>query len=127
MAVAYTIRDEVLTMELAGTYETQDVVHTFLAALDDPKCPSPVALLVDVSQSESLATRPGAEIRAVAEFLEPFSERIGGRCAVVAPRDVHFGLSQMGSAHAERVGIASRVFRSRNAALEWLRSAATTS
>ena len=127
MAVTYSIRDEVLTMDLSGVYESQDVVRTFLTALEDAKCPSPVALLVDVSQSESLATRPGAEIRAVAEFLEPFSDRIGGRCAVVAPKDVQYGLSQMGSAHAERVGIASRVFRSRQAALEWLRSAATTS
>jgi len=126
MAIDYTIRDEVLTLELTGTYESQDVVQTFLAALDDPKCPSPVALLVDVSQSESLATRPAAEIRAVAEFLEPFSDRIGGRCAVVAPKDVQFGLSQMGSAHAEQVGIASRVFRNRREAVEWLRSAATT-
>ena len=56
-----------------------------------------------------LATRPAEEIRMVAEFLGPYAARIGGRCAVIAPASVQFGLTQMGAVHAERVG--DEVFR----------------
>lgn len=124
MGVEYRIADGVLTMTFEGIYEPRDVVNRFLEAMSDPACPRPVALLVDVSRSESLATRPAMEIRSVAEFLGPYADRIGGRCAVVAPSDVHFGLSQMGSVHTERVGVTSRVFRTRDEALAWLRAPA---
>ena len=120
MAVQYSIREGVLAMEFIGIYESRDVIRRFLDAMSDPTCPNPVALLVDVSRSESLATRPAAEIRMVAEFLGPYADRIGGRVAVVAPSDVHYGLSQMGAVHSEGVGVAARVFRSKDEALEWL-------
>lgn len=120
MAVQYSIREGLLTMELIGIYESRDVIRRFLDAMSDPECPSPVALLVDVSRSETLATRPAGEIRMVAEFLGPYADRIGGRVAVVASSDVHYGLSQMGAVHSERAGVAARVFRSTDGALRWL-------
>src|SRR5262245_37992889 len=123
MGVEYQIQDGVLMMSFTGTYAPEDVSDRFLAALRDPACPKPVALLVDVSRSEALADRPAAEIKRIAEFLGPYADRIGGRCAVVAPSDVHFGLSQMGSVHTERVGVTSRVFRARDPALAWLKGA----
>ena len=125
MAVEYRIADGILTMSFVGQYEPKDIVSRFLEAMNDPACPRPVALLVDVSRSESLASRPAAEIRTVAEYLGPYADRIGGRCAVVAPSDVHFGLSQMGSVSSERVGVVSRTFRAREEAVAWLRSPAT--
>ena len=73
-----------------------------------------------VRRSESLATAPAAEIRRVSEFLGPHAERIGGRCALVASSDVHFGLCQMGAVHCEGVGITARVFRTTEEALVWL-------
>ncbi|MGH7730857.1 MAG: hypothetical protein ACRENJ_06345 [Candidatus Eiseniibacteriota bacterium] len=120
MAVQYSLRERILTMELIGIYEPGDVIRQFLEAMNDPACPKPVALLVDVSRSESLATRPAGEIRRIAEFLGPYAERIGGRVAVVAPSDAHFGLSRMGAVHSESVGVAAGVFRSTSEALEWL-------
>jgi hypothetical protein len=125
MGVEYLIADGVLNMTFEGVYQPVDVVNRFVEAMSDPDCPRPVALLIDVSRSESLATRPAMDIRSVAEFLGPYADRIGGRCAVVAPSDVHFGLSQMGSVHSERVGVTSQVFRTRGDALAWLRSPMT--
>jgi hypothetical protein len=122
MPVRYSIQDGVLTMELAGTYESLDIMRAFLEAMKDPNCPNPAPLLVDVSASESLATRPAEEIRMVAQFLGPYAARIGGRCAVVAPAAVQFGLSQMGAVHAERVGVTVQAFRTREQALQWLKS-----
>ena len=123
MGVEYQFQDGVLAMSFAGQYAPDDVTERFLEALKDPACPDPVPLLVDVSRSESLATRPAEEIKMVARFLGPYADRIGGRCAVVAPTDVQFGLSQMGSVHSEGVGVTSRVFRSRQDALTWLKGA----
>lgn len=120
MAVQYSIHQGVITMEFVGIYEPRDVIRRFLDALSDPACPTPAALLIDVSRSESLATRPAADIRMVAEFLGPYADRIGGRCAVVAPTDVHFGLSQMAAIHSEGVGVAAQVFRTAEEALKWL-------
>ena len=125
MPVRYSIQDGVLAMEFVGVYQSLDVMRTFLEALKDPNCPNPVALLVDVSGSESLATRPAEEIRMVAQFLGPYSARIGGRCALVAPSAVQFGLTQMGAVHAERVGVEARAFRTRDEALQWLKTPAT--
>jgi hypothetical protein len=111
MPVRWAFQDGWLVMELAGRYESQDVVRGFLDALEDPSCPPQVRLIVDVSRSESLAARPAEEIRSVARFLGSFAQRIGARCAVVAASDVHFGLGQMGATHSQAVGVDARVFR----------------
>lgn len=120
MPVSYEIRDAVLRMNLEGEYEPEDILRTFLAAMADPSCPKPVALLVDVSRSESLGKRAPGEIKTVAEALGPFAKRIGGRCAVVAIDDLHFGLTRMGSAYSGGVGVDVQVFRDPDAALSWL-------
>ncbi|HKW51539.1 MAG TPA: hypothetical protein VJQ53_07390 [Candidatus Eisenbacteria bacterium] len=121
MPVTYALEGSLLKLTLVGTYEPADIIAQFLAALADPKCPDQVALLVDVTRSESLETRAPHEIRQVAEQLGPYRERIGGRCAVVAERDVHFGLSSMGIVYSEGVGVEAAVFRDTKSALEWLR------
>lgn len=107
-------------MELAGSYDPEDIVRQFLAALAEPGCPDPVALLVDVTKSESMGSRSPSQIRYVAEFLGPYSGRIGGRCAVVATEDLHFGLGRMGSVYSEGVGVEAAIFRDPEAAREWL-------
>lgn len=123
MAVTYSCSGDVLALELEGSYEPADILRQFQAALADPDCPPQVALLVDVSRSEVLAKRPVHEIARVALQLGPHAERIRGRCAVFAPSDVKFGLSQMGSVAADTVGVDVRVFRDRQSALDWLHAA----
>lgn len=120
MAVSYLLDGSLLRMELAGSYEPEDVVRVFLAAIADPACPDPVALLVDVTRSESLAGRSPSQIRFVAESLGPHVKRIKGRCAVVAVEDLHFGLGRMGSVYSEGVGVEAAIFREEEAARRWL-------
>ena len=124
MAVTYRIDGNVLFMTFTGTYAPDDVTRQFVAAINDPACPAHVHLVVDVTASESLATRPTDEIRRVAEALGPHAARIGGRCAVVASEDVHFGLSRMGAVYSQSVGVETRVFRTLDDALAWLDDAA---
>jgi hypothetical protein len=120
MPVTYTFQGELLRLDLVGEYEPQDVPRAFLAALNDPACPDPAKLLLDVTESLSLAKRSPFEIRYVSEFLAPYADRIGRRCAVVAAKDVHFGLGQMGAVFAQGVGVTARIFRDVESALEWL-------
>jgi hypothetical protein len=120
MGVSYAIDGKLVTISLEGTYEPQDIIRTFVDAMDDPRSPDRAALLLDVTRSESLSGRSPDEIRLVAEFLGPYAERIGGRCAVVAAKDVHFGLSRMGSVYTDGVGVKAEVFRDTESALEWL-------
>ena len=120
MSVTYSLIGPLLRLNLEGEYEPGDIIAQFLAGLADPRCPEKVALLLDVTQSESLETRAPQDIRRVAEYLGPYRERIGGRCAVVATRDLHFGLSSMGTAYIEGIGVEAAVFRDPKSALEWL-------
>src|SRR5262245_12075658 len=125
MPVTYTIEDGILTLVPSGIYATQEVAQTFLAALKDPACPHEVGFLLDVTQSESLASRPAGDIRLIAEMLGPYAPRIRSRVAVVASKDVHFGLSQMGAVYSRGVGVDAKVFRTRAEATEWLKSGIT--
>jgi hypothetical protein len=120
MPVTYSISSNLLLMTAAGEYEPQDLPRTFLAALNDPACPDHVALLLDVRPSSMLATRSMDDIRAIGQFLGPYTERIGGRCAVVTGTEVQYGLGRMGSIYMESVGIEARIFRDMDAAREWL-------
>jgi hypothetical protein len=118
--VTYTIKGDLLRLDLVGQYEPNDIIRQFLEGLHDPRCPDTVALLLDVTRSEVLATRSADEIRRVAEFLGPYASRIRGQCALVATADVHYGLSRMGAVSSERVGVEARPFRNLDAALQWL-------
>jgi hypothetical protein len=120
VAVSYAIDKNLLKLTLEGEYVPEDIVREFMAAMDDPECPRPVALLVDVSRSGSLATRSVEDIRRVAERLGDYKERVGGRCAVLAASDVNFGLSRLGSVYSEGVGVSTSVFRDLPEALAWL-------
>lgn len=120
MPVTYTLEGALLRLDLEGQYEPRDIIRQFLAGLGDPGCPEKVALLVDTTRSTSLEKRAPHEIGSVAEFLGPYVDRIGGRCAVVARSDVHFGMSRMGSVYSAGVGVDAQVFRSPESALAWL-------
>lgn len=122
MPVVHSIHGNLLKLELIGQYQPDDVIAAFMAAINDPNCPNPVALLVDVRKSETLASAAVADIRRVAEYLGPFAKRVGGRVAVVASSDVHFGLSRLGSVYSESVGVEAQVFRDLETAVAWLQA-----
>jgi hypothetical protein len=120
MPVRCSIKQDLLRVELIGECSPDEVIREFVTTIDDPSCPRSVMLLVDVTRSVSLATRSTEEIRRVAEALAPYTQRVGGRCAVVAQSDVHFGLSRLGSVYSEGVGVKAEVFRDVGEAMEWL-------
>jgi hypothetical protein len=121
MPVMWSLDGDLVQLNLEGDYQPTDIIDAFLTALADRRCPQEVSLLLDTTRSQSLGMRSSAEIRHVAEYLGPYRERIRGRCAVVVSTDLHFGLSRMGSAYSENVGVDARVFRSTDEAVDWLR------
>ncbi len=120
MPASYKLKADLLKIELVGATRADDVISTFVQAIHDPQCPTPVSLLLDVRQSQTLETQSVPEIRRVAEYLGPYAARIGGRAAVVAASDVHFGLSRLGSVYSESVGVEVQVFRDLESAVTWL-------
>jgi len=120
MPVLHAWEGPLLRMSLVGTYEPEDIIRQFEAALAEAPPSDKIALLVDTTRSEVLGTRSPSQIRLVAHALAPYSERIGGRCAIVATEDIHFGLSRMGSVYSESVGVETEVFRTEEEALIWL-------
>lgn len=89
--------------------------HRALAA--DPHFVPSLDSLVDFVDT-SAYTGTADEIRHLAEAM-PFEA--GARRAYVVSSDLHFGLSRMAQAHAERKGVFVEVFRNRADALAWLR------
>jgi len=120
MPVLHAWEGPLLRVSLVGTYEPEDIIRQFEAALAEAPPSEKIALLVDTTRSEVLGTRSPGQIRLVAQALAPYSERIGGRCAIVATEDIHFGLSRMGSVYSESVGVETEVFRTEEEALVWL-------
>ena len=123
MPVTVGFQGNVLRIQCVGEYEPEEVTGGFRAAIEDASSPKRVALLLDVTQSLSLKRRTPDEIRYVAEFLGPYAERIGGRCAVVVGTTLAYGFSRLGSAYTERIGVESEIFHDSDSALAWLGAA----
>ena len=121
MAVTWSLDEDLVQINLEGHYQPTDIIDAFLTALADRRCPQELSLLLDTTRSLSLDLRSARQIRHVAEYLGPYRDRIRGRCAVVVRTDLHYGLSRMGSAYSESVGVDAQVFRSKAEALDWLR------
>jgi hypothetical protein len=122
MPVTYRIDQNIVQLTFEGENEPDAVIATFDRALLDPTSPPRFALLVDVRKSTSLASRATEDIIRVASHLGPHKDRVS-RCAVLATEDVHFGLGRMGAVYSEAGGVMTNVFRDRDEALAWLRSA----
>lgn len=120
MPVVHAWEGTLLRMSFVGTYEPDDIIRQLEEALAGAPPSEKIALLVDTTRSEVLGTRSPSQIRHVAQALAPYAERIGGRCAIVATEDIHFGMSRMGSVYSESVGVETEVFRTEEDALAWL-------
>ncbi len=121
MAVTYRIDNDLLILDCEGEYPREDVERVFVRAMKDAATPQRVHLLLDVTGSRSLSGRSSNEIRRTAMALGPCAERLGGRAAVLATSDVHYGLCRMGAVYSEAKGVRVQVFKERTEALAWLR------
>ena len=123
MPVRYTFSGNLFRLNLEGSYTPEEIMKMFMNALDDPLFPEEARFLLDVRKSSVLSERSFNDIKSVAQFFAAHSDRVSGYCAIVADKEVHYGLSRMGASLAEISGTKVEVFRDINEAILWLEGA----
>jgi hypothetical protein len=93
-----------------------------LASLNDPGRPANSSLLVDLSASLSFRGRSSEDVWTMSHFVASLADRYNNRIAFVAPDDLTYGLTRMGSAISDEKGIKCEVFRTFSEARKWLLS-----
>ncbi len=122
MTVTYTFKDDLVRLHHDGDYTTDDTKQALLAALADPNMPQQrTKVLLDVTQSRSLAERSTEDIISVAEFFAWHADAFGGRLAILAPEGNYYGLMRMASAYAAYGNLLTKVFTDGDVAVAWLR------
>jgi hypothetical protein len=111
-----------VVLEAVGSVPLDEYIAVLDEALSRPDCPRPAGLLADSSRSS--AVRSTAEMRRLADHLSQVVGRVPF-VAVVAPRDVQFGLTRMVSVFLDRGGPETEAFRSVAEAQAWLVSRMT--
>ncbi len=102
-----------------GAVSLADVQQHFRQLALDPRLPDRPDVLLDLLDLTSVPQSD--QLRAVAADIQSLASSIRwGAFAVVADRDVLFGMSRMLEAFTSDAFGASRVFRSRHEAMDWL-------
>lgn len=104
-----------------GMVSDAEFLESYRALLDDPEYDLGLSRLVDLRDADSSA-RSSEALRSIATHLKRRykGSDLAPRTAVVAPRDLSFGLARMYQAFSEVVPGDVVVFRSVDAALAWL-------
>jgi hypothetical protein len=102
-----------------GAVSLDQVLHHFQTLEVAADLPEPLDVLLDLS---GLGSAPEAEqIQVIAAEIARLLGRVRwGRCAIVATRDLVYGVSRVLEARAEESFVAVQVFRERAAAEAWL-------
>jgi hypothetical protein len=102
-----------------GHVTFEEVIGHFPTLAQDPECPPRLDVLLDLSEMTSLPDAP--KLREVSAEIGKVRDRVRfGACAIVAPRDVLFGMLRMFEVYAEERFDATRVFREVAEAEAWL-------
>ena len=122
MPVTYSIDAE--RRRIATRCEDFTTLREVLAHFDelelDPACPRDADVLLDLTEM-SLAIPKFDEIRSAAARADDASRRVRfGSCAVLVGNEAMFGMARVFGAFANRAFPRISVFRSREAAEEWL-------
>jgi hypothetical protein len=96
-----------------------DIVAALERAYSHPQFASGMNVLCALCDARTDLT-PG-DIRRVVDFVSRHREaRCGGKSAVVASRDVDYGMARIAQVHLEPLGVELGVFRDLQEAEEWL-------
>ncbi|MFC1823875.1 hypothetical protein ACFL9T_14290 [Thermodesulfobacteriota bacterium] len=120
MPARYTFSGNLFSIVLEDTYNPEEIIEAFTTALNDPLFPENARFLLDVRKSSILEKRSSEDIRIVSEFFAKHSDRVDGRCAIVASKPVHYGLSRMGAIFSDLEGATVEVFENVSEAVSWL-------
>lgn len=123
MPITYRLKpDEKLVILVHRGIVADDEFLSFYSTLyEDTRFDKSFNLLVDLRRTES-ASRSSDALSEFAEFIRnQFSgAAVRPKVAVVAPRDISFGLARMYEAISSDIPVEFTVFRSIEAAISWL-------
>ncbi len=119
--ITHTIADGIVYLEYVGAVRSHHIVQSREAFLADPNYAAGMSFLVDLSDA-SFERLTLDELRHAGDHGRSIDERLGKhRTAIVAPRDLEYGVSRMFEILGERPNMSLQVFRDRSDALTWLR------
>ncbi|HXV37131.1 MAG TPA: hypothetical protein VEC18_08275 [Myxococcota bacterium] len=121
MPVTYELNPYAGFIETRCTGDTtfEEVMEHFRELEADPKLPKRLDVFLDL---DSMTTIPlSDQLRDVARAVARLKAKVEwGSCAILASRDVVFGMSRMFEVFAEGLFERTRVFRKREDAQRWL-------
>ncbi len=124
MPIEYHVRPEhnLAILLHVGTVPDDQFLTFYKSLFGGDQLDKSMNLLIDLRQTDS-SPRSSEVLRRFAEFVQvQFTDpAVSPKVAVVAPKDISFGLARMYEAFAKSVPWDFVVFRDMDAALEWLR------
>jgi hypothetical protein len=120
MPVTFEFDGRILVLRLTGIYSLGDIRAGLLAALAEPQPRAPNGILVDLRESESLATRTLGDMTSTIGFLAYHAASYGNRVALVVAGDQQYAVVRMAAEDLHTAGIAASVFRDSNEARRWI-------
>jgi len=121
MPVIYSIDSErkVIRTKCVGSVTLDEVTDHFRALERDPNCPDQLDVLLDLSELTSLPQ--SGQFSAVVDELKKLQDKVRlGAFAIVATRDVVFGMLRMFEVMAQRYFRVIQIFRVMSEAEAWL-------
>jgi len=104
-----------------GDVTLSEVLSHFRVLKDDPERPDRLDVLLDLSEMTSSPTAD--QIRSASDGPKAMQGLLRfGNCAIMASRDVIFGMARMWAVFVEPLFTEVRVFRSSTEAVVWLAS-----
>jgi hypothetical protein len=126
MPVTMEIRpdENLIVHEILGKFTLADFKATMNAEISHPEFRAGMDALWDFSRGDASGISQ-ADVMRMAEIMTAASDRRGSayRIAVIAPDDLHHGLTRMYAGHTAGIDREINIFRERGAALGWLRGA----
>lgn len=125
-AVEYTIEfggtPQDVTITTSGPATVDGLVGFVTDLVADRRYRPGMAILVDHTALDARPLR-ARDIQALADTVVRLDDQIGpSRAAIVVPNPLTFGFARMYEQEAETAQVRSKVFYSRNEALDWLQS-----
>ena len=125
MPITHDIRPDLalIISTHVGSISDDEFLASYKALFDDPRFDLGYNRLVDLRKANS-GTRSPEALYAFARFMEERyrDAEAAPKTAVIAPRDISFGLARMYEAYTDLVPGDFVVFRAADAALAWLKA-----
>jgi hypothetical protein len=107
------------TITLRGNVSKTDAITALDLLYQDPQFNAGMSELWDLRNAQAILSP--VELTEIISFVSQHTERRGkGRTAVVAGRDVDYGMARIAQVHVEELDIELMVFRALDEAERWL-------